>query len=117
MANVQRVIKLIGVEDLNVKLSCFNDSLKAQSSEELYNSWIEFIKRGLGNCCFTGEDCALITLCEDGATFPHPVRSTEDVICIAMDFFDTPKTFRLEIVTPHNTAFSWLFVLTSDLTE
>ena len=115
MANVQRVIKLISAEDINVKLSCFNDSIAYKSSEELYSCWLSFIKNCLGNCCFTSDTCALIMYCEEATTFPHPVCSSEEVISLVTACFHTPETFRLEIVTQHNPTLTWLFVLASDL--
>ena len=115
MANVQRVINLISNDDKNIKFSCFNDSSDVNNDEELYSSWISFIQSHLGDCCFNKEICALIMYSEAGETIPRPVKSTEDVLELIMSGFDTPETFRLELVTQYNTTFTWLFVLTSDL--
>ncbi len=114
MANVQRVINLIRTDDANVMLSCFNNS-STTSKNKLYHSWLDFIKFKLGNCCFTGDTCALHMFNEDWHTLPHPVSSAEEVISLITECFDAPETFRLELITKYNTTFTWLFVLASDL--
>ena len=115
MSNVRRVINLIGKDDVNVKFSCFNNSSNANSNEELYNSWFSFIKSCLGNCCFTGDICALVMYNEEGQTIPQPVKSTEDVLNLITNYFDVPQTFRLDLFVQRSTTFTWLFALASDL--
>lgn len=115
MSNAQRVINLINRADKNIKFSCFNDCSNTTNEQQLYDSWISFIKSCLGNCCFTGDICALIMCSEEGQTFPHPVRYTEDVLNLITNCFDVPKTLRLDLIVQSSTTFTWLFALSSDL--
>ena len=117
MANVQSVISLIRDNDSNVKLSCFDDYSSSSTGKKLYDEWLEFLRNKLGNCGFSGNLHTLLILSEDGPSFPVMVASTDNVIQMITNCFKQPKTFRLELITPYSTTFSWLFVLVSDLTK
>ena len=117
MANVQRVTSVIHTGDTSVKLSCFDNTSSGTNSGELYDLWIQFIRSNLGNCCFTDDICMMTMYNECGQTVPLAVNFTKQVVGLIADCFDAPETFRLELLTTHNTVFTWLFVLASDLTE
>lgn len=116
MANVNNVIKLIRPNDIRVRLSVFDNSCETTPPEELYMSWLKKIRLNLGNCVFTNNFCILSIYTPDETFQPIPIDSTDTVVGIIQECFDAPKTLRLDITTPHDTTFSWIFALSSDLT-
>lgn len=115
MANANRVTELIRAGDTSVKLSCFDNISSQTKSDDTYGLWIRFIRNNLGNCCFSGDVCIMTMYNACGQTAPLPVSFTEQVVGLVADCFVAPETFRLELLTPHGTTFSWIFALSSDL--
>lgn len=116
MSNDNCVTKLIQKTDSGVHLTVFDDTQTNANPKEIYENWLQNIKSSLGNCVFRNEFCALSMYnAKDEGIIPIGIDSTETAIQITRECFDAPTTLRMDITTPHNTTFSWLFILASDL--
>ncbi|MBQ8044451.1 MAG: hypothetical protein IJ272_09990 [Clostridia bacterium] len=118
MSNDNCVTKLIQKTDRGVHFTVFDDTESNIGPEEVYENWLQSIKISLGNCVFRNEFCALSMFNSKGeGIIPMGIRSTEDAMEIVRNCFDSPQTFRMDITTPYDTTFSWLFILASDLSN
>lgn len=109
------VTKLIKKNDFNVMLTVFDNSSNGRSEEQLYEEWIATIFRSIGDCVFGNEFCVLRMCNVSESIQPIYVQSTKDVQAIIRECFDELETFRIDIMTPHETTFSWIIALSEDM--
>ena len=115
MATDNRVTPLMRENDFNTFLTVFDTSSSKRKKDTLYEDWIETIRRCLGNCIFRTSFGILYLYTTSKIYGPCGVTSTQDVLEFITHCFETPETFRIEIMTQTDTATSWLIVLSEDL--
>lgn len=113
MANGNCVTKLMKATDIMVKLTVFDDIQR----DCTLNNWHNHLRLALGNCIFK-EGIYILKIYNDHESLdPIGIMSTQEVYSVLFECFENPETFRMDIITPNSTVFSWIFALASDLSK